>query len=416
MKRNLLKQMGNEWRENIWLALELFVVLIAVWFLSAMTYHLVSVYTAPRGFDPEDVYYLEVKRLNEKSPRFTHFGEEAKARNGEDLLALLNRVRRSPNVEAAGVSLNGCPYQFSYFGTQIVPKGDSIYMYINMRIVSPDVARVLRFESLDGKTPEQHEALLRKGEFLLATYREYDRIRDPRKLMGRPLFANEDSTKTYISHALINNVCRSEFEERGVDRGTLIRSVSDDEVASGADIWDMLVRVKPGKEKAFMEEFGNSPDMRERRNVYLTPPVSLYKIRDNAHRSAVMNLRMLVGITFCLLVMVFLGLLGTFWYRIHRRESEIAIRKVNGATSGDILRRLLSEGMVLTALAGALAAVTAVICFSTDFLPDSETLNKCVMAGGVLAFGIVLIAVLAGISIPAKIAMRIEPAIALKDE
>ena len=416
MKRNLLKQMGNEWKENIWLALELFVVLIAVWFLSAMTYHLVSVYTAPRGFDPEDVYYLDVKQLNEKSPRFTHFGEEAKARNGEDLLALLNRVRRSPNVEAAGVSLNGCPYQFSNFGTQIVPKGDSIYMYINMRIVSPDVARVLRFESLDGKTPEQHEALLRKGEFLLATYREYDRIRNPKKLMGKPLFANEDSTKTYISHALINNVCRSEFEERGVNCGTLIRSVSDDEVASGADIWDMLVRVKPGKEKAFMEEFGNSPDMRECRNVYLTPPVSLYKIRDNAHRSAVMNLRMLVGITFCLLVMVFLGLLGTFWYRIHRREGEIAIRKVNGATSGDILRRLLSEGMVLTALAGALAAVAAVICFSTDFLPDSETLNKCVMAGGVLAFGIVLIAVLAGISIPAKIAMRIEPAIALKDE
>lgn len=416
MKRNLLKQMGNEWRENIWLVLELFVVLIAIWFLSAMTYHLVSVYTAPRGFNPEDVYVLDVNQMNEKSPRFTDFGEEAKARNGEDLLALLNRVRRSPNVEAAGASHNGCPYNYSYYGSQIMPEGDSININVNIRTVSPDVARVLRFESLDDKTPEQHEALLNKGEFLLATYSEYDRIRDPRKLMGHPFHSNGDSTMTYVSHALINNVCRSEFEERGVDRGTLIRPLFDDEVAAGEGVWEILVRVKPGKEKAFMKEFTDSPDMRERRNVYLTLPVSLYEVRDNAHRSAVMNLRMMVGITLCLLVMVFLGLLGTFWYRIHRRESEIAIRKVNGATSGDILRRLLSEGMVLTALAGVLALIAAAICFSTDFLPDSETLDRCVMAGGVLAFGIVLIAVLAGISIPAKIAMRIEPAIALKDE
>ena len=417
MKRNLLKQMGNEWRENIWHVLELLIVFLAIWMLLAIAFNSIGEYLLPRGFNPENVCFLEVKPLDAESPMYTDFGDEKDEKNGEDLLMLLNRIRKSPNVEAAGFSWNGRPYQFSYYGDMVCPEGDSVSNHVNTRMVSPDVAKVLEFESLNGLSAETIASLLAKREVLIGTSDEYNKVRDPRKLLGRPLYINNDSSTQYISHALIAPVRRSEFEDNRYG-GTLVRPILDEDVASGrfTDVYEILVKMKPGKEKAFSKEFDDSPDMQKRRNIYLSKPVSLMTARKNVQRSNVMDLRMKTGLTLCLLAMVFLGLLGTFWFRVHKRESEIAIRKVNGATSGDIFRRLLSEGMLLMAMSGAIGVAIAAICIHSDLLPEGEELTRAYIASGMAAFVIVLAAVLAGISIPAKIAMRIEPAVALKDE
>ncbi len=53
-----------------------------------------------------------------------------------------------------------------------------------------------------------------------------------------------------------------------------------------------------------------------------------------------------------MLVSVFWGLLGTFWFRTQQRTPEIAIRKVNGATDlGRVFGRLISEGLLMLAVA-----------------------------------------------------------------
>lgn len=116
-----------------------------------------------------------------------------------------------------------------------------------------------------------------------------------------------------------------------------------------------------------------------------------------------------------LLVTVFLGLLGSFWFRMQQRVSEIAIRKVCGATRSQIFGRVISEGIVLLAF----AAVIVSACVWPFYRQLVEKLgeNFPVFAISELAaFVIVAAGVAVSLWYPARRAMRIEPAEAIKAE
>ena len=52
-----------------------------------------------------------------------------------------------------------------------------------------------------------------------------------------------------------------------------------------------------------------------------------------------------------LLLNIFLGLLGTFWFRTQQRRGEIALMKSFGGTNKSVYMRLLSEGIIILLLA-----------------------------------------------------------------
>ena len=51
MTKKLLVQIKNEWRNNLWLALELLVVSVVMWFVVDYLYTRTATYLEPRGFD-----------------------------------------------------------------------------------------------------------------------------------------------------------------------------------------------------------------------------------------------------------------------------------------------------------------------------------------------------------------------------
>ncbi|MDE6680682.1 MAG: FtsX-like permease family protein, partial [Muribaculaceae bacterium] len=124
------------------------------------------------------------------------------------------------------------------------------------------------------------------------------------------------------------------------------------------------------------------------------------------------------GICFMIFI-IFLGLLGTFWFRVQQRTGEIALRKVTGATSGDIVRRLIGEVLILFTIAVIIATVitvilvkTSVISVYTDF--DYWKITLIIPSIGTLL--IMVVALMLGVWFPAIRAMRVQPAIALKEE
>lgn len=52
-----------------------------------------------------------------------------------------------------------------------------------------------------------------------------------------------------------------------------------------------------------------------------------------------------------LLLNIFLGLLGTFWFRTQQRRGEIALMKSLGGTDHSIFVRQLAEGLILLVVA-----------------------------------------------------------------
>ena len=75
MKRNLLSQMKNEWRENIWIIIELAVVGLAIWALLSMLFFMSEGLFVPRGFSPDNVYTITTKYISADSPNFVQTNE-----------------------------------------------------------------------------------------------------------------------------------------------------------------------------------------------------------------------------------------------------------------------------------------------------------------------------------------------------
>lgn len=416
MKRNLITQIKNEWRDNLWLIIELMIVSVAVWMLCVFLNMAVRYKFEEKGFDTEDVYKIAIRTLPETSPEYIDNGEKTWSDNMSDRRMLINRIRKSPYVEAAAFSSNALPYQFNYMGNElnIIGSEDSIRYGGNVRLASPEIVKVLKPVSLDNIPAEELENMLRSNGLFISPELRYDRLRNTRDLLGKKALLYDTVTPRTVS-ALIASIRRNEYEH---PVGTILMGIDENHDGLVAEAGDIAVRVKPGMGKKFEEEFYSTPEMRRMRNVYLTQLSDMDDVRSaNQHHSDTQVRLVCSGILF-LIVIIFLGLLGTFWFRIRQRSGEIALRKTCGATDSDIFKRTIGEGILLLVIA-SIPAIAADI-FLHYKIVSSDTVPSEYAWVSVIAFGVttllMALMIIAGIAFPAKKAMEIEPAIALKEE
>lgn len=105
MTKKLLVQIKNEWLSNLWLALELLVVSVVMWYVVDYLYTRAATYLEPRGFNIEHCYLIELGELTPKSPDY--IADRKSEETHDDIAELLERLRRRPEVEA--VSLHRTP-------------------------------------------------------------------------------------------------------------------------------------------------------------------------------------------------------------------------------------------------------------------------------------------------------------------
>ncbi len=412
MKRALLTQIKNEWRDNVWLVIELAVVTAAIWVIVTILYAMTSGLFEDRGFTPNDVYVLETKFIRNNSPEYVATGDTTGNDYYVDRNDLLRRLREHPDVEAVALSAGALPYNYNYNGNVVQELGvtDSIYYYGNMRWGSPDIVKVLKVKSLTGVDENRLAQILKEGGILVsnnAVYEENDR--DAMKFKGKNVILGNDSSTVYRVGDVIASVRRNDYEIG--HGGTIIVPLNEDKDWSS----EVVVRVKPGRGDAFKAAFRADKNLQRQRNVYLTDIKSLMDIREGNQRNIDTSVRMFFVVMGFLLVTVFLGLLGSFWFRMQQRVSEIAIRKVCGAKRSDMFRRILGEGMILLGC----AVIIASACIWPFYHHASDIMGvewyellviECI-AIVLVAIGIVL-----SVIYPARRAMSIEPAIAIKDE
>ena len=127
------------------------------------------------------------------------------------------------------------------------------------------------------------------------------------------------------------------------------------------------------------------------------------------------DIRLKIGMGCFLIVTIFLGLLGSFWFRVQQRVSEIAIRKTFGATDKDLFRRIIGEGMILL-IASFLLTSACVWPFVKKFMELANVKWGTLVATEGIALGVLVIGIVLSLWYPAWRAMKIEPAIAVKEE
>ena len=211
MTKKLLVQIKNEWRNNLWLALELLVVSVVMWFVVDYLYTGAATYLEPRGFDISHCYLIEMGKLTEKSPDY--LSGQTDEQEDADILELVDRLRRRPEIEAVSLSQNSYPYNGSNSTDQV--RYDTLVAdnWTIRRMVTPDFVRVFRYQGARGETPEQLAEMLERREFLASNnlYRKYNRPMT--ELVGKQFQLFGDTTQTFRLGAALKDVRYSDFQQ-----------------------------------------------------------------------------------------------------------------------------------------------------------------------------------------------------------
>ena len=408
MTQKIFKQIRNEWRSNVWLCVELLIVSVVLWYV---TDYLVASYTVasrPLGFDVEHCYKLTIDKVSAQSPEYVPENEI------DDYTQLRERFERRPEIEAVSTSANSHPYIGSNSGGEITVDTLKASGYNILRQVQPDFVRVFRYEGLNGESPEELAEVLRQGKALISAnlLSEFG-IEDPSGFVGKRVYMWEDSLSAMVVGAIIKPVRYHDYVQ-----GTMNKTM----VVTGPDAWyDWTIRVRENMDEDIVEKLMADAETQFRvGNFYLANVEPFSSLRDNILRGEHTAQRNQLTIMGFLLVNIFLGMLGTFWFRTQQRVPDLAVRMVSGATRGQIFRLLTGEGLLLltivTPIALAIDLNLAHLELNSYLEPYGYFSWTHVLLCGGIAYGLMAIMIVAGIAVPARRAMRIAPAEALRDE
>lgn len=413
MNKKLFTQIMNEWRSNLWVVTELLVVSVVMWYVVDYIYVQVSIYKEPKGFDVSNCYLLSMGQLTDKSPDFIANDTLI----SEEISEIIDRLSHRPEIEAVSLSQNSFPYNGSNSSTEVAYDTLRSTGFVVRRYITPDFLRVFRYQGTRGETPEQLVAMMTKENFLASDNlfeRKYGVRLTP--LVGKGFHLFGDTTQTYQLAASLKPVRYMDYQQARTSY-SMVYWLSPKDFDTSLEL---CVRVKEGQDVDFISRLKADSEKQLRvGNVFIADVRSFVDIRRNFQQLWNNELRnYLFGMGF-LLLNIFLGLLGIFWFRTQQRRSEIALRKALGGTGRTIFGRLLMEGILLLIV----ATVPAIIVdWNLAYVEMNSWMNGTTLETGrflitvAITFVLILLMIIIGIGIPAYKAMKIQPADALHEE
>lgn len=399
--------MLNEWRSNIWIVIELVIVLLVLQLIFGMLYSIYSLRKPVLHAELDDIYVAWIDQLEEDCDGYTPYDSTHSA--ATDLEMLMTRLRSNPCVEKAGYGTrNSIPYQYNFWGTAVgLPGDEKRTAFVNVRGISPEMLEVMQIGGVRGETPGQLADIMRRGYTLLSEA-EMPAADTPRAadFVGKDVEKKQDPPEIHHVGAIAEPMRRSDFEPAFYS--TYYEPIGPEDARL------IVLRLKPGMGHRFVEST-NVADMHAG-NMFATDFTSMADLRDMCQMETTQTIN---GITVCalfVLVMIFLGFLGTFWFRTQQRVPEIAIRKVNGATNRDIYQRFFAEGLILLGVAVVVASpVTVWIVRNLCDLMEMPVFENKLVVPVIYSIVVLGLLIIAGIYAPARRAAAVKPAEALKD-
>lgn len=416
MIKHILHIIWNERKHNAGIWLEFFLVFVFLWFIMDFVYVTVGIYTKPLGFDTQHTYIMRLGILNENSPEFKK--EDSVRIKVEHLLTIQERIQHNPLVESASLSFHSSPHIGSNRSRHLYRDTFQTNYSVLERTVTPDFFKVFRYKSKSGSTDELVQAAER-NEFVISESVEKQLFPDGESAVGKYISLRKDDSITYRVGAVSKEVRYDNFTPWNL---YFARSFSNDrlEIFTGDNInaLEICVRVKPEEDRDFINRFRT--DMTEPLrigNYYLSTIQSIPENKKIYQRDDLNNLRIRMFIIFFLLLNIFLGITGTFWFRTQHRKGEIGLRVALGDTQEKILLKYYAEGIILLTSAMIPAAFVMYIFKTTGLLTYHDTLTAGRFFIG-LGITYLLLAgmIVLGIWFPARKTVNVPPAEALRDE
>lgn len=416
MIKHLLKQIWTQRAVNAWLWLELVVVAVCLAYVTDYLYVTGKIYYSPLGVDVEHVYRVDLDMVGPESKEY--LPTENDSTRTERLFDVLARLRAYPGVEAVSVSDGSHPYnRRSMNGSRGI---DTTWVHASIYRVAPEFFRVFQIADKQGQTSPLVSAATRKNVWIASVEAE-------RQFAASGVVAQGSGIKNWGEeepHHTVAAICEDvRFDDFNAVYPVYYECDSEADIlkdrGTGAEF---CVRVSPMADNAdFASRFRKDlKKLLRLGNIYLVEVTSFGDIRDSYYRSGgqINDVKTRIAALCFLLVNILLGVVGTFWIRTQQRRPEIGLRQALGSSRTGIRSLLMTEGLLLLVLS-ALPAL--VISFhigwagiaGTDLLPFTWDRFVIVEAITLLLMGLMIVA---GIYVPARQAMKVQPAEALHEE
>lgn len=157
MIKHLVKIIWNQRRRNGWIAAEILLVFVVLWYIIDSLMAVGKVFFAPMGWDIDHVYWIsmgveEVDR-NEMDSTYRYIT------SGRSMLTAIDRIKTCPGVEAVGAGLMSMPHtgENRYMHVAV---NDSINVeYVKLLEVTPGFLEVFNFRPMEGEKKDWEEML-----------------------------------------------------------------------------------------------------------------------------------------------------------------------------------------------------------------------------------------------------------------
>jgi len=419
MLKHITQIIWNERKHNIGVWIELFLVSLFLWYIVDYVTFFVKKYYEPLGFDTEHTYIMDLGELNSKSAAFIQ--EDTTVSKAEQLYTILDRIKFNPMIEAASFSYFSSPHIGSNMWTNLYRDSLTTNGSVLRRMVTPDFFRVFRYKSTNGNTDELVKAF-EKGEFIISSGIEKELFANETAVGKEIKLDSSGSTDHFYKVGAVSTKIRYDnFNDMGTaDYFAMPLDANWLEYFGRAHInyLEICVRVKAEENNSFVDRFREQMSEQFRvGNFYLNTIKYIPDNKEEFQKRSKNDLMTRGFVAFFLLINIFLGITGTFWFRTQYRSSEIGVRIALGETRKGVLKMFYTEGILLLTFAMIPSIFIYAFIKNADLLVNSFnfTIERYLIGFGTTYFLLALM-ILLGIWFPARKVVKISPAEALRDE
>ena len=376
---DLLRQIRNEWRANLWLGVELLVVFAVLWYLVDWSYVTLRTWLQPMGFDTEHCYNLSFNRLTPQADGYR--ADDDTEADMKHLLEIVERLRHRPGVEYVAVSQNSIPYNDGSNGLTLGV--DSTNVSAMLRWGQPDYFRMFRIQGVAVLAEDGRKVFTTSSDSLADALHRSDRnviisrnfvsaerytdlgYADALPLLGYEGGERADGTYSFKVVGICEPMRWSHFSTTYQWGGPLgaYELLDSDIINLGNPLYvQVSLRLKPEADTGadFVEALMDDADrLYTLGNVFLLDVQPFTALQRTLEMDNVNEARTQFCVIGFLMLNIFLGVIGTFWFRTQHRRSEIALRMAFGSTRRGVFHRLIAEGLLLLTLAAVPAVFIA---------------------------------------------------------
>ena len=392
MIRHLLRLIWNKKRKNVLLMVEVCLAFLVLFTVFSIGIYNWQNYKKPLGYHYENVlsaYTFWDRAIPNKEVK-------------EQQLRIKQAVLAFPEVEVVAYSRSNVPFGNSNWSWGIDWKDRPIQF--NHFVVDPDFFDLMGMELMDGRFFSEDDRGLGRP-VVITKDMEKQLFPNGEKALGIEIPV-EDEEAMKVVGVIDMYRYQSEFAESSSGVFELYNYES-----TGYPEECLVMKLKDGTGNAFQESLF--------KEIHSVSPGFHFELsdmneqRENRREEELLPITIFLIIAAFLILNVALGLFGVLWYNVNSRKSEIGLRRAMGASSDAIVRQIMSETLILVAMAMTLGVFIAIQLPLLNVYNVDTIVYVMAIVAAILFLSLIVIVCS---WYPGKKTAEIQPAIALHEE